>query len=73
MGFDIIKKGENYHNRVDGSNVPPLIKYVAGNGSQFSQAWKVGQGERWGSDGDPKIAKTNGLQGFFHRDNGNKD
>ena len=48
MGFDVLKKNENYHKpRPTGIDQPPIIRNVVGVGSQYDQSWKVGNGENW--------------------------
>jgi hypothetical protein len=77
MGFDIIKKDENYHEpRPDGHDVPPPIRHATGNGSQYTQAWKVGKGPNWLDQKETvgrAPARTGVLRGFFHRDKDAKD
>jgi hypothetical protein len=48
MGFDVFKKGENYHKpRPTGIDQPPIIRNVVGIASQYDQSWKVGNGDNW--------------------------
>jgi hypothetical protein len=71
MGFDVLKKDENYHTpRPTGIDQPPIIRHVVGSGSQFDQSWKTGNGANW-SEETRKPAKTNALnEAFFKRSKG---
>lgn len=67
MGFDIIKKDENYHKpRPTGIDQTPEIRNVVGVGTQYDQSWKVGNGENW-SDRQGPPPKTNALGEAFFR------
>ena len=67
MGFDIIKKDENYHKpRPTGIDQTPIIRHVMGVGSQYDQSWKVGNGENW-SETTREPAKTNAFGEAFKR------
>ena len=68
MGFDIIKKDENYHKpRPTGIDQPPIIRNVVGVGSQYDQSWKVGNGPNWSER--TETTKSNALNEalFRHR------
>ncbi len=53
-------------NRIDGSKTPPIITNVVGNGSEYTQSWKVGAGPNW-IDRAPGVPKSNALGAFFKR------
>ena len=76
MGFDIIKKKQNYHApRPDGNDQVPIIRHATGNGSEYTQAWKVGEGPNWIDQQESRrgLGTHGALEGFFHRDKDAKD
>lgn len=47
MSTPEIQKDEHMRRRVDGAGTTPIIENVAGNGSEYTQAWKIGRGPNW--------------------------
>ena len=67
MGFDVLKKDQNFHKpRPTGIDQTPIIRNVVGVGSQYDQSWKTGNGENW-SDRSGVIPKTNAYGEAFKR------
>lgn len=71
MGFDVLKKKQNFHApRPTGIDQTPILRNVVGQGSQYDQSWKTGNGENW-SDKPKGAAKSTAVnQAFFKRSNG---
>ena len=71
MGFDVLKKKENYKKpRPTGIDQAPIIRNVVGVASQYDQSWKVGNGPNW-SDRQGPAPKTAALdEAFFRRSKG---
>lgn len=71
MGFDEFDHKQNFHRRVDGSGVPPMIRHVVGTGSEYQQGWKTGNGPNWPMGELRKAPETHALdEAFFRRSKG---
>lgn len=77
MGFDELKKDQSFHRpRPTGEDQVPIIRHATGNGSEYTQSWKTGNGRNW-LDQKETVGRaqpsSGAFKGFFHRDKDAKD